>query len=82
MQGAPWASIWKTAAPVEHHARIILAPVGGDGKDHDWYFIVTPDGDYYMEDYGSTDAMRDHPQLQNWDWTWRRKLFFRGSVDE
>ena len=39
--------------PVEHHARIVLAPIGGDGVIHDHYFILNPDGDQYGEDYGT-----------------------------
>ena len=31
-------------APVEHHARLVLAPIGGDGANHDHYFIITPTG--------------------------------------
>ena len=36
----------------------------------------------YMKDYGSTDAMQDHPQLQNYSWTWRHKLSCRSSEGE
>ena len=39
--------------PVEQHARIVLAPIGGDGVIHDHYFILTADGDQDSEDFGT-----------------------------
>ena len=37
----------------------------------------------YMKEYGSTDALQNHPDLQDDNWTWRRKLTvpkFHGRV--
>lgn len=41
---------------VEHHGRIILGFVGGDGVWTEVYYILTPDMDRYSEDFGAGNA--------------------------
>ena len=38
--------------PIEYHARFLGPPIGSDGANSDWYFVLTPDGDYYPENFG------------------------------